>query len=151
MQDDPDRDQRCTSATWTHEVTTNFELAAVRRRLPVVHSAIRSMPPEVIRKKCPSVLGIPQRDEELRLEATDRVGRRQEVVAHLGGIDDRSLCTREPHETQATSGPRHVQGLTAAVGFRSMRDQSSLLAATSVGPVASARRWLFATASRAAS
>lgn len=105
MQDDPDRDHHGTSAIRTHEVTTNFELSAVGRRIPVLRLAIRSMPPEVGRKKCPSVLGIPQRYEELRLEATDRVGCRQEVVAHLGGIDDRSLCTRKTHELKLPRDP----------------------------------------------
>lgn len=98
MQDDPDRNHRRTSATRAYEVTTNLELPAVRRRLSLLRDAIQSVPLEVRGQNCPLLLDIPQSQEELRLEPTDRVGRRQEVVAHLGGIDDGSLCTREPHD-----------------------------------------------------
>lgn len=77
MQNDPDRDHRGTLATRADEVTTNFELSTVGRRIPVLRGAIHGMLPEVGSKKCPSSLGIPQRQEELRLEATDRVGGRQ--------------------------------------------------------------------------
>lgn len=97
MQDDPDRDHRRTSATRAHECTTHFELPTVRRRNSLLHGPIHCMPPEIGRKSRPLLLGIPQPHEELRLEATDRMGWRQEVVAHLRRIDDRSLCTRELH------------------------------------------------------
>jgi hypothetical protein len=90
MQDDPDRDHRCTSAARSHEATTNFELPAVRRRDPLLHDPIRSMPPEIGRENLPLLLGVAQPDEEPRLEAADRVGRRQEVVVHLGVVDDGS-------------------------------------------------------------
>ena len=65
-----------------------FELPAVGRRGTLLRDPVRGMPPEIGRKDRPLLLGIPQSNEELRLLATDGVGWRQEIVVHLGVVDD---------------------------------------------------------------
>ena len=97
MKHDPHRDENRRAAPWALQITTNLVLLPVLVGLGRRGLVVHGVTPKVRRQSLPTGGRVAQRCEERGLEPADRMRVRKQVVTCLGGADNRSIYTREPH------------------------------------------------------
>ena len=87
----------------------------------------------------PRILGVTETREENRLEASDRMGCRKQILAELARFDNGLFNVRESHDRslQATANEAEFTGLTARCGD-TVRFQLSKLALSPLAVIAQA-------------